>query len=118
MLWHWFLGAKDEEYKQIKLTESKSKHDHEKGKKFHSGKVNHKIENEEGGGTKHTHHDKGSHKSSEHHEGGSQDGLKHQEGSKRKKLNYKKVWFFLSNVCYNYNQFQSFTFFVGRIKMI
>lgn len=85
-------GGKDGEHKEIKVTESKSKHDHEKSKKIQSGKVLAKGEHEEGGGKKHTHHDEGAHKSSEHHEGGSQDGLKHEAGAKRKKLNFKKVY--------------------------
>lgn len=88
-----FSGAKDGEHKHVKLTESKSKHDHEKSKKVHAGKVTHKTEHGEGGGIKHSHHDEDAHKSSEHHQGGSQDGLKHEDGAKRKKLNFKKVFF-------------------------
>lgn len=89
-----FPGANGDEHKQVKVTESSSKHDHEKGKKIHSGKVTHKTEHEEGAGKKHVHHDEASHKSSEHHEGGSKDTLKHEDGSKRKKLNFKKVFDF------------------------
>lgn len=76
----------------MKVSESNSKHDHEQGKKGQSGKVLHKIQDEEGGGKKHSYHDEASHKSSKQQQGGSQDGLKHQEGAKRKKLNYKKVY--------------------------
>lgn len=102
-------GGKVVEHKHVQLTETKSQHDHEKGKKGQEVKVVKTSEHEEGGGKKHAHHDAAAHKSSEHHEGGSAAGLKHEDGAKKKKANFKKVTyilnsFFLILIVYKYHK--------------